>query len=61
MKYNRAWAIEAVKQGTPITIFYGHTPKSEKVDISCMSQWFPCRFPVDGWREIWPSSLKTPL
>lgn len=48
MKYNRAWAIEAVKQGTPITIFYGHTPKSEKVDVSCMSQWFPCRFTVDG-------------
>jgi ribA/ribD-fused uncharacterized protein len=29
--------------------FWGHTPKSEKlVDASCLSQWFPAAFEVDG-------------
>lgn len=29
--------------------FYGHVPKSEhSVDASCLSQWFPAPFEVDG-------------
>ena len=28
--------------------FWGHTPKSENVDKSCLSQWFPARFIIDG-------------
>lgn len=29
--------------------FWGHTsPDDGRVDASCLSQWFPCRFEVDG-------------
>jgi ribA/ribD-fused uncharacterized protein len=33
--------------------FWGHTPKSEgRVDASCLSQWFPAPFVVDGARYL---------
>ena len=48
MKYTKEWAIEAVKQGATVYPFYGHVQKGEFVDASCLSQWFPCRFTVDG-------------
>ena len=28
--------------------FWGHTQKTDKIDKSCFSQWFPARFTVDG-------------
>jgi ribA/ribD-fused uncharacterized protein len=29
--------------------FWGHTPKrADAVDASCLSQWFPCAFVIDG-------------
>lgn len=29
--------------------FWGHTPKADGVvDASCLSQWFPCSFTIDG-------------
>jgi hypothetical protein len=31
-------------------LFWGHTPKGERVDASCLSQWFPHAFTVDGLR-----------
>lgn len=31
--------------------FWGHTPKTDGVvDASCLSQWFPCAFTLDGVR-----------
>ncbi len=32
--------------------FWGHTLKGTKVDKSCLSQWFPCNFVVDGTSYI---------
>lgn len=32
-------------------LFWGHTPKAQTaVDASCLSQWFPCAFTIDGLR-----------
>ena len=31
-------------------LFWGHTPKGERVDASCLSQWFPHPFTVGGLR-----------
>jgi ribA/ribD-fused uncharacterized protein len=31
-------------------LFWGHTPKSERVDAACLSQWFARAFTVDGPR-----------
>jgi ribA/ribD-fused uncharacterized protein len=28
--------------------FWGHTPKGERVDAACLSQWFPRAFRLDG-------------
>lgn len=33
-----------------LLFFWGHTPKSAGVDNSCLSQWFPAAFEVDGVR-----------
>jgi ribA/ribD-fused uncharacterized protein len=30
--------------------FWGHTPKTDGVDASCLSQWFPRAFVIDGAR-----------
>lgn len=48
MRYNREWAVEAVKQGGHVLVFYGHVQREETVDTSCLSQWFPCSFVVEG-------------
>lgn len=48
MRYNREWAVEAVKQGGHVLVFYGHVQREETVDASCLSQWFPCYFTVEG-------------
>jgi len=50
---NRALLAERVRSGAPIDFlfFWGHTPKSpDRVDASCLSQWFPAPFLVDGLR-----------
>ena len=46
--------------------FWGHTPKEPPaVDASCLSQWFPCGFSVDGVRyrtaEHWMMAEKARL
>ena len=48
MRYNREWAVEAVKQGVHVLVFYGHVQRGETVDASCLSQWFPCSFVTEG-------------
>lgn len=48
MRYNREWAVEATKQGVPVMAFYGHVQTGETVGDSCLSQWFPCSFAVEG-------------
>ena len=48
MRYNREWAVEAVKKGGHVLVFYGHVQQGETVDASCLSQWFPCSFAVEG-------------
>ena len=50
MDYN----VEKIKQilnqkpATPIIYFWGHTPNPKKVTKTCFSQWFDCKFEVDG-------------
>lgn len=50
MVSNREALIEHLAQGHPVKYlhFWGHTQKTDKVDKSCFSQWFPAQFVVDG-------------
>lgn len=34
--------------------FWGHTPRASRIDKSCLSQWFPSPFEVDG--DIYPTA-----
>ncbi len=45
--------IERVRSGDPVKylFFWGHTPKTPgAIDRSCLSQWYPAPFDVDGVR-----------
>ena len=51
MKYSIDWLKEKVKQGSAVKYFFfwGHTPKIPgATDKSCLSQWFPAAFTVEG-------------
>ncbi|MBO9199318.1 MULTISPECIES: NADAR family protein [Niastella] len=51
MKYSIAWLKEQVAKGVAVkyNFFWGHTPKIPGVtDKSCLSQWFPAAFTVEG-------------
>lgn len=51
MKYSIDWLKDQVKNGTEVKyyFFWGHTPKIPgTVDKSCLSQWFPASFKVEG-------------
>ena len=45
--------------------FYGHKQKGEAVDASCLSQWFPCSFEIEGitysTAEHWMMACKARL
>jgi ribA/ribD-fused uncharacterized protein len=43
--------VEHLRRGGAVEYlhFWGHTPKRlDQVDASCLSQWFPCSFVIDG-------------
>ncbi|MCB1639280.1 MAG: NADAR family protein [Thiothrix sp.] len=42
--------LEHLAQGNDVKYlhFWGHVPKGNGVDQSCLSQWFPARFAIDG-------------
>src|SRR5689334_8466215 len=51
MKYSIDWLNEQVAKGTEVKycFFWGHTPKVPgETDKSCLSQWFPAAFTVEG-------------
>lgn len=51
MKYSLDWLKQKVEQEEPVDYFFfwGHTQKQDGVvDKSCLSQWFPAPFTVDG-------------
>ncbi len=50
MKYTRETIIERCKAGEQMNIiaFWGHTPNPKKMTKACFSQWYDCRFEVDG-------------
>jgi ribA/ribD-fused uncharacterized protein len=51
MKYSIDWLKEQLKNGVEVKyyFFWGHTPKIPgAVDKSCLSQWFPASFTVEG-------------
>lgn len=51
MNYSLDLLKHQIENGTPVEylFFWGHTPKREDVvDNSCLSQWFPAPFVVDG-------------
>lgn len=47
---NREALVEHLRQGNSVKYlhFWGHTPKSESADKSCLSQWFPASFVIDS-------------
>ncbi len=50
-RWTRELLAEHLARGNRVDFyfFWGHTPKAPgAVDRSCLSQWFPCRFEVDG-------------
>jgi ribA/ribD-fused uncharacterized protein len=52
MMETRETIARRVDSGEPVEFlfFWGHTPKGTDVDASCLSQWFPRAFSVDGVR-----------
>ena len=49
MKYSIAIIKDMARRiGTPIIYFWGHHPGANKITATCMSQWYECRFVVDG-------------
>ncbi len=50
MKYTREDVIARYNAGEPLEIlpFWGHRPNARKITKACFSQWFDCRFTVDG-------------
>lgn len=50
MKYTIDTIREIVRTqpDTPIVLFWGHTPNPKKITAACLSQWYDCRFDVDG-------------
>lgn len=52
MKYTRESIIQRYNTGEELNIiaFWGHTPNPKKMTKACFSQWYDCRFEVDGVR-----------
>lgn len=50
MKYDVKKIRELVKlvPDTKFIYFWGHTPNPKKITASCLSQWYDCRFEVEG-------------
>lgn len=51
MKYSIDWLKQQIEKGEEVKyyFFWGHTPKIPgSVDKSCLSQWFPTAFTVEG-------------
>ena len=68
MNYSLDWLKQETEKGKPpeFLFFWGHTPKQESViDKSCLSQWFPSLFTVDGitylTAEQWMTAKKAAL
>lgn len=40
--------IVALNPNVPIIYFWGHTPNPNRITAACLSQWYECRFEVDG-------------
>lgn len=53
MQYTREWLLDCAKRGEPLKYlcFWGHTPAADgSITKACFSQWWDCRFTVDGVR-----------
>ena len=50
MKYTMETTFKRYNTGTemPVIAFWGHTDDSKKTTKACFSQWYACRFEVDG-------------
>ena len=50
MKYIREQLIQCLNHGKALSFipFWGHTPNPKRVNKACLSQWYDCRFEVDG-------------
>ena len=50
MKYTRKSIIKRYNEGEKMKIiaFWGHTPNPGRMTKTCFSQWYECRFEVDG-------------
>ncbi len=50
MKYTRESIIERYNAGERLNIiaFWGHTPHPKRITKACFSQWYNCRFEVEG-------------
>lgn len=49
-KYDRKSLIDACNRGTQFEylFFWGHTEKGDQVSRACLSQWYPCKFVING-------------
>ena len=68
MNYSLDWLKQETENGRQpeFLFFWGHTPKQESVvDKSCLSQWYPSKFSVDGTTyltaEHWMMAKKAAL
>lgn len=50
MKYSKQSIIEDIKSGKPIEylFFYGHKKNAESIGDECLSQWYDCKFTING-------------
>lgn len=50
MKFSTATIKEYVTEHphVPIIYFWGHTPHPDKITRACLSQWYDCRFAIEG-------------
>lgn len=50
--WSRGELVQHIEAGHAVEylFFWGHTPKGDGVDASCLSQWFPRSFTIDGVR-----------
>ncbi|MGM9802730.1 MAG: NADAR family protein [Muribaculaceae bacterium] len=50
MKYSIETLKEIARHNIDVKVkyFWGHTPNPQKITAACLSQWYDCRFEVDG-------------
>ena len=50
MKYTKSYVLEKLKSNEPMEylFFYGHKKNAETIGDECLSQWYDCKFTING-------------